>query len=54
MIVVVLGVVLIVVNYAEHMKLGWMPGGHKEAYFAVGIVIAALGAWFLAAFDRPA
>lgn len=52
--VVVLGVLLIVVNYAEHMNLRWMPGGHREAYFALGIVIAALGAWFLAAFDRPA
>lgn len=51
---VVLGVLLIVVNYAEHMNLGWMPGGHSEAYFALGIVIAGLGAWFLAVFDRPA
>lgn len=50
----VLGVLLIVVNYAEHMNLGWMPGGHNEGYFALGIVIAGLGAWFLAVFDRPA
>lgn len=52
--VVALGVLLIVVNYAEHMNLGWMPGGHREAYLALGIGIAALGAWFLAVFDRPA
>lgn len=52
--VAVLGVLLIVVNYAEHMNLGWMPGGHNEGYFALGIVIAGLGAWFLAVFDRPA
>ena len=51
---VAMGVLLIVLNYAEHMNLRWMPGGHREAYFALGIVIAALGAWFLAAFDRPA
>jgi hypothetical protein len=52
--VVALGVLLIVLNYAEHMNLGWMPGGHREAYFALGIAIAAFGAWLLAAFDRPA
>lgn len=49
-----LGAILIVVNYAEHMDIGWIPGGHKEAYFALGLIIAATGAWFLAAFDRPA
>lgn len=51
--VVILGVGVIVVNYGEHMNLGWMPGGHNELYFFLGLVIAALGAWFLAAFDRP-
>lgn len=52
--VVVFGAVVILVNYAEHMEINWMPGGHKEVYFFLGIAIAALGAWFLSAFDRPA
>lgn len=52
--VVVIGAALILVNYAEHLDINWMPGGHQEAYFLLGIAIAAFGAWFLSAFDRPA
>lgn len=51
--VAVLGIALILVNYAEQFGLGLMPGGHKEAYFILGVVMGAVGAWFLAAFDRP-
>lgn len=48
-----LGVALILVNYAEQFNLGLMPGGHNEAYFILGVAMGALGAWFLAVFDRP-
>lgn len=52
--VVVFAVAVILVNYGEHFDLGWMPGGHNEGYFFLGITIAAFGAWLLSAFDRPA
>lgn len=42
------------VNYAEDFNLGWLPGGHKELYFLLGVVMGAVGAWFLSAFDKPA
>lgn len=50
----VTGLAVVVVNYLEHFNVGWMPGGHREAYFVLGLVVAAFGAWFLAVFDRPA
>lgn len=49
---VALGAALILVNYADYTDLNLLPGGHQEAYFFLGILIAASGAWWFGWFDR--
>jgi hypothetical protein len=48
-----LGVLVVLVNYAEEFEIHLMPGGHSEAYFLLGIVVAVWGTWWLGVFDRP-
>lgn len=50
---VVLGAVLVVLNYAQDFGPILLPGGHSELYFLLGLVIAGTGTWWLGAFDRP-
>jgi len=50
---VVLGVALIVLNYAQDFGPVLLPGGHNELYFLAGLVVAAAGTWWLGVFDRP-
>lgn len=40
------------VNYGEELNLHLLPGGHKEAYVVLGLVMAASGTWWLGLFDR--
>ncbi len=51
---VAVGLVVVVVNYGAELGLDVMPGGHKEAYFLLGILVAGGGTWWLGIFDRPA
>lgn len=48
-----IGLLIVVLNYAEEFDIHVMPGGHQEAYFLLGIVLAASGSWWLGVFDRP-
>jgi len=49
----VAGVGLIIFNYAEELGSRVLPGGHQEAYFALGMVIALTSSWWFGLFDRP-
>lgn len=46
------GVALIVVNYIDYSGSSLLPGGHQEAYFLLGILVAASSIWWFGWFDR--
>jgi len=46
------GVALIVVNYIDYSGSSLLPGGHQEAYFVLGILVAASSIWWFGWFDR--
>lgn len=48
----VLGVAIVVINYIDYDNVQLLPGGHKEAYFLLGIIIAGLSSWWFGALDR--
>ncbi|MEO7443836.1 MAG: hypothetical protein ABIW46_09935 [Acidimicrobiales bacterium] len=48
-----LGLLLVIMNYAQDFDVVLLPGGHNELYFLLGIAVAAGGTWWLGAFDRP-
>lgn len=48
---VLLGIALVVINYIDYAA-SILPGGHQEAYFLLGIVIAGGASWWFGAFDR--
>ena len=50
---VLLGVVLIALNFAEDENVGILPGGHSPLYMLVGLMIASSSLWWFGAFDRP-
>ncbi len=50
---VAIGLLAVLVNYGAELGLDVMPGGHKEAYFLLGLFIAGSGTWWLGVFDRP-
>ena len=50
--IISLGLGLAVVNYGEEFDLPLMRGGHKEAHFLIGLLIAAAGTWWLGRFGR--
>lgn len=43
---IAVGVVLIVVNYIDYGGSSLLPGGHQEAYFLLGILVAASSIWW--------
>lgn len=47
------GLGLAIVNDAEYLDIGILPGGHNELYLILGLLICALGAYLLGAFARP-
>lgn len=49
---VVLGVAIVIINYIDYDNVRILPGGHQEAYFLLGMVIAGLSSWWFGAFDR--
>ena len=52
-VLVIFGVVLIFVNFAEDENLGVLPGGHSPLYMVAGLIIAASSLWWFGAFDPP-
>lgn len=50
---VLVGVALVIVNYGEEFGLRVLPGGHQEAYFLLGILVAGSSIWWFGWFDRP-
>ena len=44
----VVGATLVFGNYAAIF-----PGGHKEAYFLVGLLLAGTSTWWFGLFDPP-
>ena len=49
----VFGILLVLVNYGEEFGLRLLPGGHQEAYFFAGFLIAGGSMWWFGWFDRP-
>ena len=45
---VVIGLTMVFANYAS-----LLPGGHKEAYFFVGMLLAGASTWWFGLFDPP-
>ena len=43
-----LGATMVIANYAA-----LLPGGHKEAYFFVGMPLAVASTWWFGLFDPP-
>lgn len=44
----IVGATMVIGNYAA-----LLPGGHKEAYFVVGMILAVASTWWFGAFDPP-
>ena len=49
----VVGVLLVIVNYGEEFGLHVLPGGHQEAYFFAGLFLAGGSMWWFGWLDRP-
>jgi len=49
----VVGTLMVVVNYAAEFTPGLLPGGHQEIYFFAGLGVAAGALWWFGWFDRP-
>lgn len=49
---VVLGLLVIALNYAEEFEVNTVPGPHSELYFLLGIAIVAYSTWWFGWFDR--
>ena len=47
-----LGVAIVIINYIDYDDFHILPGGHKEAYFLLGMLIAGASSWWFGAFDR--
>jgi hypothetical protein len=48
-----LGLAIVIVNYLDSEAINVLPRGHQEAYFILGVVVAATGTWWLGLFDPP-
>lgn len=48
---ILVGAALVVINYLDY-SADILPGGHQEAYFLLGIIVAASSSWWFGAFDR--
>lgn len=51
-IVLGLGLGIVILNYLEELELNTMPGPHSEAYFLLGLAVAAYSTWWFGWFDR--
>lgn len=51
---VLAGVAIAVANDAMLMSVNWklLPGGHREFYLVLAVIVAGSSTWFLGAFDR--
>lgn len=49
---ILLGLAIVLVNYVDFEDVRLLPGGHQEAYFLLGIVVAAGSLWWFGALDR--
>lgn len=49
----VVGILLVLGNYAEEFGTNLLPGGHQELYFLLGLLIAGGSMWWFGWFDRP-
>lgn len=48
----VLGLAIVLVNFLDVDGVSILPGGHQEAYFLLGILVAGSSVWWFGAFDR--
>ena len=46
------GLAIVIINYIDLANVRILPGGHQEAYFVLGLVIAAGSTWWFGWFDR--
>jgi hypothetical protein len=52
-VLIAIGALIVVVNDAAYVDINLMPGGHNEAYFVLGLLVAGFGSWWTGLFDRP-
>jgi hypothetical protein len=52
-VLIVVGVAMIALNFAEDENIGILPGGHSPLYLLGGLLIAGSSLWWFGAFDRP-
>ena len=48
----VLGLAIVIINYIDLAHVRILPGGHQEAYFVLGLLIAVGSGWWFGWFDR--
>lgn len=48
----IVGLAIIVLNYADYWDVNLLPGGHQEIYFVLGLLLAGGSIWWFGWFDR--